>query len=446
MKRDSFVRLVAGSATILLLGCGTPASTDGAPDDSADGFNVDALAQDNAAREDATDATIDDVSRDVVIADAPASDAPRDVSVDTSSDVLAPTDGGAPTVWVMGYYAGYERALYPVDAVDFTSITHLAMGRIAPRAGGTLDMTFDIDATNGPALARALAVRAHAAGRRAILMVGGAGEHAGWVAASAPATRSTFVSNLLAAMDSLGYDGLDIDWEPVDAADQPNLRALAMALRAARPAMLLTIPVGWVNSNTPSVDAFYGTIAPLFDRLNIMSYGMAGAWPGWQSWHSSALRGAGASTPSSVDACVNAYVAGGVPVGRLGVGMGFYGSCWSAPVTAPRMALGASSIVADDGVMSYANILARYFDPAARRYDMAAAAPYLTFAMPHAPQGCTMVSYEDPESIAEKGAYVRMRGLGGAIIWTINQGYVSTAPVGMRDPLLAAVRTAFAVR
>jgi chitinase len=44
-----------------------------------------------------------------------------------------------------------------------------------------------------------------------------------------------------------------------------------------------------------------------------------------------------------------------------------------------------------------------------------------------------MVSYEDPRSIAEKGAFVKAQGLGGAILWTINQGRVNGA-----DPLTKA--------
>jgi chitinase len=36
----------------------------------------------------------------------------------------------------------------------------------------------------------------------------------------------------------------------------------------------------------------------------------------------------------------------------------------------------------------------------------------------------TYLTYDDEQGIAEKGAYVRNNGLGGAIIWTISQGYL----------------------
>jgi chitinase len=49
------------------------------------------------------------------------------------------------------------------------------------------------------------------------------------------------------------------------------------------------------------------------------------------------------------------------------------------------------------------------------------------------------VTYEDPQSLADKGAYIKAQGLGGTIVWTINQGYVSSAQPGQKNPLLAAL-------
>jgi chitinase len=292
-------------------------------------------------------------------------------------------------------------------------------------------------------MARDLASRAHAAGRRALLMVGGAGSHDGWVASSTAARRAAFVTTLLSTMHDLGFDGLDLDWEPLEAADEAPLRALAQALRDADPGIVLTIPVGYVNANAPAVDHWYGDVAPLFDQINLMTYGMSGAWGGWHSWHSSAEQGEGPNTPTSVDSSVRAYLAAGVPAAKLGVGIGFYGQCWTAPVTAPGQALGGSTVAADDNVMSYVNIMQSYYGMPAYHYDSAADAPYLSFATAHGAQGCTFVSYEDATSIAAKGRYVRAHGLGGTIIWNVNEGHLPSAPAGMRDPLLAAVRSAF---
>jgi chitinase len=112
-------------------------------------------------------------------------------------------------------------------------------------------------------------------------------------------------------------------------------------------------------------------------------------------------------------------------------------------VTGPRQDIGRSAIVADDNVMSYTNIMSTYFDAAAYHYDSVAQAPYLGFSSPRGPQKCTFVSYENADSIKAKGAYARSQGLGGAIVWTINQAHTRNAPAGQRDALLRTTRTAF---
>ena len=50
-------------------------------------------------------------------------------------------------------------------------------------------------------------------------------------------------------MTSLGYDGIDVDWEPLEVADKPKMLDLLKRLRAARPGMILSTPVGWINPN-----------------------------------------------------------------------------------------------------------------------------------------------------------------------------------------------------
>lgn len=376
-------------------------------------------------------------------------DGPLDRDAAADPDAAPGTDSaprpdarpGDPGHWVTGYYVGYQRDLYPPAAVDFASLTHLIVGRVTPTATGGLTTTFDIDATQGPAMARDLAVRAHAANVKAVLMVGGAGEHAGWVGAASAGHRAAFVQALLAAMDDYGYDGVDLDWEPIEAADEAPLRALVTALRAARPGMIITMPLGWVNANFPDVSGVYAQLAPDLDQLNLMSYGMADGWEGWSSWHSSALAGHGGTTPSSVATSLAAYVAGGVPAARLGAGIGFYGSCWTG-VTAPGQAPNGGGVVASDNEMSFAAIMDTYFQPAAFHYDTTAEAPYLAWAGGHGPRGCTFLSYEDERSIAAKGAFVRDHGYGGAMIWTINQGYRPGAPAGQRNTVLTATAAA----
>lgn len=357
-------------------------------------------------------------------------------------------DGGTPPApgrWVMGYYVGYERTLQSTAQIDFSGLTHLMVGRVTPNADATVTQTFDIDTINGPAWALQAVNAAHAANRKAILMVGGAGEIDGWRAAATPANRATFVANLLATMDQFGADGLDLDWEPIDTPDHAPLLALAQALRAARPDMLLTLPVGWVNTNMQwnprpvGEVAFLQAIAPSLDRINVMTYEMAYAYEGWHSWFASPLQGHAPNTPSSVASSLQYYRDSGVPAAKLGMGFGFYGNCFRG-VTQPRVPVTQANFITSDGHMSYRNILASYLPQMTQHYDTPAQAPWLTSAVQRGPQGCTFVSYESPQSVAAKSQYARAQNLGGTIIWTISQGHIPGNPAGQRDPLLAAIR------
>ncbi|MEP7347526.1 MAG: glycosyl hydrolase family 18 protein, partial [Gemmatimonadaceae bacterium] len=160
------------------------------------------------------------------------------------------------------------------------------------------------------------------------------------------------------------------------------------------------------------------------------------------SWHQGALYGQSSSHPSSVSSSASAFLSAGVPAQKLGIGLAFYGSCWQG-TNAIGQTLGASArVVASDNIMSYTNIMSQYYSASAYQWDATARAGYLSFGTGTGPQQCTLVSYEDAQAIADKGSYVRSRGLGGAIIWTIGQGHMLTAPIGQQDPLLKAAYNA----
>lgn len=409
---------------------------DAVVDSSSDALDSSSMdASRDAARDVGLDSTVRDAGVDATIRDS-GPDAARDAGVDATV-----RDSGSPTssLWINGYYVGYQQDSYPPSAIYFNGLTHVTVGRIVPNSDGTLNVGFDTH--DGPAMATTVSGLARAAGKKSILMVGGSGADSGFRASSSASTRSTFIRNLIQAKTSYGYDGLDLDWEPILTSDRPLLTSLVQDLRAASPGIILTVPVTWGNSDA----AFISTLSSSLDQVNVMSYGMADSWPGWKSWHSSALAGDTSTTPSSVSRSIQAYVSAGTPASKMGMGIGFYGSCWSGGVVGPGQSLGSGqSVVASDNTMSYTNIMASYFDVSSRRWDSIASVPYLTFTSPRGSSSCTFVSYDDAESIAAKGAYAKSAGIGGTIIWTIAQGAVPGADPASRNPLLEAARQAFA--
>ncbi|HZZ95638.1 MAG TPA: glycoside hydrolase family 18 protein [Jatrophihabitantaceae bacterium] len=354
----------------------------------------------------------------------------------------ASASAGTPKRWVMGYYVGYQRNLMPANEIDWGAMTHIVVGPVNPRANGALDTAFDIDNTAGPAMAKDIAKRAKAHSVVPLLMIGGAGEHDNFLAA-AKNHLSTLVHNLAKVMNKFGYRGLDLDWEPINASDQQYVTELVNRLRGKVPNAVLTMPVLPITKTFAHVASFYGKIAKKLDRISVMTYGMAGPYQGWRTWHSSALQDATASMPSAVNINVTQFEKAGVPAAKLGVGTGFYGTCWTGGVTGPRQDIGDSTVAADDNAMSYTTIMSSYYQASAYHYDSKAQAPYLGFTSPHGPQNCTFVSYENARSIEAKARWAKAQGLGALIVWTVNQGHNLGAPAGHRDVLLAKAKHAF---
>jgi chitinase len=342
-------------------------------------------------------------------------------------------------MWVLGYYSGWNSNLYPVGEIDWGGLTHIVTAFHVPNAQGT---SLDDSQAGGPQLIQSVIAAAHSAGKRAIASIGGTGAGSAFSGATSSANLAGFVGVLQKLVTMYGYDGLDIDWE--DSIDNTLLQNFLKALRQAMPNIAITMPVVTQNNNLAGDLSVFGTVSQYVDRINIMSYGMSGTWDGWKSWHSSPLHwNNDNATPVAIDSSVDDYMKAGVPAAKLGLGSGFYGQCYTSPVTAPDQALGGSTIAADEASMSYPYIMSTYYSANAHNWDTGAMVPYLTFASAHSPDGCTYISYEDAQSIAAKGAYAKSKALGGIIIWTINLGYVSSAPAGQRSPLLDAMKTAF---
>ena len=378
------------------------------------------------------------------------SSTPGDGSSDASPRTTSSPDGsdrdgsgaGSTGLWVTGYYPSWNDpandGTYPVTAIDWDGLSDVASAFYIPDGhGGWASGSFD------QTTAKAVIAAAHDAGKKAIASVGGSNSGATFEQ-SVETAKTTFLANL-GALLTLGYDGIDVDWENgTGANDDADQIALVEGLRSAHPTTLLTITAGSINENIQPDLTVYSTVASQVDRINVMTYGMSGAYEGWDSWHSSPLHwNHGSSTPAGIDASIGHYLDAGIPAAKLGVGIGFYGECYTSPVTGPAQALGASTVAAGDGVMTYANILANYDSTAAYHYDANAGVPYLTLNGSNA-EKCTYVTYEDATSIAAKAAWVKEKGLGGVIIWSIDEGFVSGgADTAAQNPLLEVTRASF---
>ncbi len=103
-----------------------------------------------------------------------------------------------------------------------------------------------------------------------LLMLGGQGAGPNIATAAGAEHRAAFVQTLISTLTTLGYDGIDLDWE--DSVNLDDLVGLAQALRAAKPNIVLSFPGGAINGNFETVDPRLVTLAQSLDRFNVQSY------------------------------------------------------------------------------------------------------------------------------------------------------------------------------
>ncbi|MFC6341409.1 glycosyl hydrolase family 18 protein [Nocardioides hankookensis] len=394
--------------------------------------------------------------------------------------------------WVTGYYAAwFWEWLYPPEEVDMTAMTHFVFGRVAP-GGGSLggDPTELMDGAwsaqepdrapdgSGDSIEDYLVGRAHDAGIKALLMLGGdGGDGRGFLRSTAtPQLQHDFVDTIVDYLVEHDYDGVDLDWEncldghpdcaapgedPVTAAQaQQRLLGLVDAIRAematrdryATTPGLLTFP-GYaikINENGGRPEPWQTEVALKVDQYNLMTYGVGTTWSGggWLSWFSGALHGAGGLNPVDISSSVAAYEASGVPRDRIGIGIGFYGIYYGPGITAPRQSTDDNEIYEiQDAPLSYSELdRMGYFSHGSLRWDEEAQSTYRVYDGGFVPEldparyPAGLLSYEDERSITAKGDWVTETGVGGTILWTINYGWL---PGSGTNPLMDAVKKSF---
>src|ERR1035438_10338746 len=109
----------------------------------------------------------------------------------------------------------------PASNIDFTTLTHVIHFSVGPNSNGTLDSSANsITAGNSADVVS----RAHAAGKKVLICVGGSETESEFQGATSIANLPAFINNLTNFMASRGYDGVDIDWEPLPSADRSEAR------------------------------------------------------------------------------------------------------------------------------------------------------------------------------------------------------------------------------
>ncbi|HWS29745.1 MAG TPA: glycosyl hydrolase family 18 protein [Clostridia bacterium] len=333
---------------------------------------------------------------------------------------------------VSGYYASWAAysGFTPLDLQNVGQLTHIFYA-FANISSGLKVMMGDpeVDPANFQEL---LQLKQQYPQLKTILSVGGWTWSARFSdAASTQARREAFADSAAAFIAKYGFDGIDIDWEfPVSgglstnktrAADKENFTLLMKTLREKLNAhgilegkqYLLTF--AGPNDTACLKNMELQKVAPYVDFALAMTYDMHGG-AGRYTDFNAPLYTPSESSPQhkwSCDDAVNAWLRAGFPREKLILGIPFYGRQFTK-ATAGGDGLYQTFFKASS--VNYDVIAAQYLsDPSYTQYlHPDARVPWLY-------NGSTFLSYDDAQSIAEKAAYIKARGLRGAGIWELSQ-------------------------
>jgi len=360
-------------------------------------------------------------------------------------------------LWVTAYYPGWEQSSMPPSTIDFTVVTHVIHFSLIPNSDGSLDSSGNVLT---PAYCSSLVSATHGAGRKAIICVGGASTETGFQGATTTANRAAFINNLTNFMATYGYDGIDVDWEPLPASDFNQFTNFVTALRAALnrfpSSKLLTVAAGaYSEYGDPPASEYvmFSALQKQFDQINIMTYDLSGPYAGWVTWFNSPIYDGGYRFPStgglvpSVDGAVNGFAANGVAASKLAIGIAFYGDVWSGGAgtstggaSLPRQSwTNAPSM----GQLAYSGILSSYYQSNLYFWDTNAQAAYLSIDNPGSAND-KFISYDDQHTCQAKVSYARNHFLGGVMLWELAQAHFPASPPAQRDPLLSSIKQALA--
>ena len=297
---------------------------------------------------------------------------------------------------VIGYVAAFKGLDRIVDEADFSLYTHVDLAFVNPDRAGNISVDGALacapDGKSGanvsPRSLRRLVDAAHRAGAKVLVSVGGgvipscSGD---WAQLLEPQTRGRIVAGLLALIDEYRFDGLDMDLEGdlmtrIDKAGNytPFVAALSAALRA-RGKLLTCATASYEGGMVPD------SSLPYFDLVGIMSYDAIG--PTWGE------PGSEHSTYAQAERDLRLWIAKGVPLDKLALGVPFYGYGFGRY---PR---------------NYAfEDIAAQFGRAARRGDVVG----------RLCAGCDYITYNGLDTLSRKAELAGAWGA-GVMVWEIDQ-------------------------
>lgn len=319
---------------------------------------------------------------------------------------------------IVGYATGWD----PAQTKDVGKIDTLIFAFAQLKDGRVV-----LDEDRAKTLQTLLALKSANPKLKVTVSVGGWSVGGFSEAASSEAGRRQFADTAAQMLATQHADGLDVDWEypghhesgiRSSPDDKANFTLLLKAVRASldrtgqKDGKHYTLSVAIADGPFVS-DVDIPAINPLLDWFNLMTYDFVNSNTPTTGHHtglhaSPLIKGDGRTT----DRAVQQFLAAGVSPKKLVIGAALYGREF-ADVHADHDGL-YQPYGHFVNMLAWPDLKAHYIDKQGyvRHWDDVAKAPWLWNAKTH-----HFITYDDPQSIAAKMAYIKAQHLGGIMYW-----------------------------
>ena len=352
---------------------------------------------------------------------------------------------------VAGYLPTWSATPETIAALPANALSHIlyAFGSITEEGRAALgDPCRDIGncgsgQTDGGNFAALVALKDRHPHLRVLISLGGwSGSRYFSDAASTPDGRERLAASaidLFMVTHGDVFDGIDVDWEyPVEGGLPENIRRpedrenFTLLIEEIRRQLDQIHPVGQrplltiATTGSPwfmrNIDV--KALAPRVDWIGIMTYDY-GAGAAVTTFNSPLFPATpGDPAAPSVASSVEAYLAAGAPPDRLVLGLPFYGRAYGDVDPGPlgdglfQHSASAASHHWNSDTIPYRDLIAA--DPVSQGYrhhrHAIARVPWF-----YHPERRIWISYDDIESLRDKAAFARLRGLRGVMAWNLTR-------------------------
>ena len=230
------------------------------------------------------------------------------------------------------------------------------------------------------------------------------------------------------------FDGVDLDWEwpgsdgnvgnVIRPEDKHNFTLLAAEFRAQLDKLGRTTHkhydlTAFLPAAPAKIDAGFeaNKIFKYLDFGTVQGYDFHGSWEAKTNQQSSLFvpKGAPDNPDFSADNAINKWVSGGAPRRQLVLGLPYYSQGWTGVTTGGdgrfATATGAAPGVFAAGTEDYKTV--KNLTGFKLYRDWRAGNSWLF-------DGTTYWTYDDPAQLLQKTLYIRAKGLGGAMMWSLD--------------------------